>query len=304
MVPRPCLAAAGAAAVLAVAASAAAGGTAPSLSISTPRAGASVSAKRAPYLAIAGSAQFAPADATDTTFYLRRDGCGTPNDNPHLSVTSGTDAGDGCGLTLTVVGVGGDVDQGAYVDYPTSDGMPLAFDASRNVTGAIDLESFSVNGAGAAGGLVELDVSLEALVGGNGVDAGTDTEQVLVTPGQSDYQVPFTIRPSSSLAGVDGSGLDLRIHLHGPYAFSGFIGNSGKSWLGVPSYAASVNRSVEISLDDPSFADPVPARLSSADGSWSVAVPTPDVGSHTVYAEATQGFDTSSPASTSFKVSK
>jgi hypothetical protein len=116
--------------------------------------------------------------------------------------------------------------------------------------------------------------------------------------------VPFTIRPSSSLAGVDVSGLDLRIHLHGPYAFSGFIGNSGKSWLGVPSYAASLNRSVEISLDDPSFADPIPARLSAADGSWSVAVPTPAVGSHTVYAEATQGFDTSSPASTSFKVSR
>ena len=92
------------------------------------------------------------------------------------------------------------------------------------------------------------------------------------------------------------------MHVHGPFVFSGFIGNSGKSWTDVPSYAASVNQAVQVSLDDASFSSPIPARISGS--SWSVAIPTPAVGKHTLYAESTQGFDTSAPASTTFTVKK
>jgi len=35
-------------------------------------------------------------------------------------VTSGTDAGDGCGLIVNQVGVVGDVDQSAFIDFPAS----------------------------------------------------------------------------------------------------------------------------------------------------------------------------------------
>src|SRR5437868_3530945 len=91
----------------------AAWGSETSVTITSPKAGQSISLKKNPYLAVAGGVSFAAADPGGTTFYLRRDGCGSNNDNPHLSVTSGEDAGDGCGLVITVVGVGGDVDQGA-----------------------------------------------------------------------------------------------------------------------------------------------------------------------------------------------
>src|SRR5207249_2336056 len=57
-----------------------------SVTITSPRAGQSISLKKNPYLAVAGGVSFAPATAGNTTFYLRRDGCGTSNDNPHLSV--------------------------------------------------------------------------------------------------------------------------------------------------------------------------------------------------------------------------
>jgi hypothetical protein len=70
----------------------------------------------------------------------------------------------------------------------------------------------------------------------------------------------------------------------------------------VGSYAASVNRAVQISVDDPSFANPVQARIESSGSTWSVAIPTPTPGKHTIYAESTQGFDTSAPASTTFTV--
>ena len=56
------------------------------------------------------------------------------------------------------------------------------------------------------------------------------------------------------------------------------------------------------SLDDPSFANAVPARLSGT--TWSVALPTPALGTHTLYAQATQGFDTGAAATRSFTVTK
>lgn len=280
---------------------AAAGG--PSTTITSPAAGQKVSARHNAYLAVAGTASFATPAAETTRFYLRRDGCGTASDNPHLSVTSGTDGGDGCGLVLTVVGVGGTADQNAFVDYPSSDGMPLTLDGSRPVTGTIDLESFGITDPLAAGtGLVTVSVSLEALYQGNGVSVGADSESVLVTPTQTEYPVAFTIHPNAALDQADLSGLDLRVHVEGPYAFSGFIGNSGKSFTDMPAWSASFRQSVDVSVDDPTFANAVPGRLSGT--TWSVAVPTPAVGTHTVYARATQGFDTGGTTSRSFTVTK
>jgi hypothetical protein len=268
----------------------------PATTITSPTAGQKVSARHSSYLAIAGTASFATSAAGTTRFYLRRDGCGTSSDNPHLSVSSGTDGGDGCGLVLnSVVGLGGDVDQGAFVDFPASDGMPLSLDSSRTVNGTIDV-------TGTAVGAVEVDVSLEALAGGRGVPVGSTTTTTMLDPTVSDNPVAFTIPSDASLVGTDLQGLDLRVHIHGPALDAGFVGLSGKSWVDVPSFAASVNTSVDVSLDDPTFANVVPARLSGA--AWSVAVPTPAVGTHTVYARATQGFDTGSTTSRSFTVTK
>jgi hypothetical protein len=280
---------------------AAAGG--PSTTITSPTSGQKVSARHTSYVALAGTASFATPAAQATRFYLRRDGCGTASDNPHLSVTSGTDGGDGCGLVLTIVGAGGTADQGAFVDYPTSDGMPLTLDASRTVTGTIDLQSFGITDPLAAGtGLVTVSVNLEALDQGNGVSVGSDSEQVLITPTQTEYPVAFTIQPSGTLDRHDLSGLDLRVHVEGPYAFSGFIGNSGKSFTDVPAWSASFGQSVAVSVDDPSFANAVPGRLAGT--TWSVAVPTPALGTHTVYARATQGFDTGATTTRSFTVTR
>jgi hypothetical protein len=275
-----------------------------SVTITSPKEGQSISQKRVPNLPVFGGVTFASATASSTAYYLRRDGCGTSSDNPHLSITSGTDAGNGCGLTVTVVGVGGDADANAYVDYPSSDGMPLSLDASRKVTGTIDLDSFSVQGTGIAAGAVTVDVSLEALVNGNGVSVGSDSETVVATPGAADYPVNFQITPNSQLDRADISALDLRIHLHGPYAFSGFIANSGKSLITVPSNTASVNRAVQLSLDDPTFGETVPVAINSSDNGWSVVISTPAVGKHTLYVRSTQGFDTSNTVVRHFTVTK
>ena len=269
-----------------------------SVTITTPKAGQSISLRKTPYLAIAGTATFAPATAGVTKFYLRRDGCGTSNDNPHLSVTTGTDAGDGCGLIFnSVAGPGGDVDQSAFIDFPSSDGMPLALDANQNITGAISLTGLQL-------GMATVDVTFEALVNGQAVTLGTDSESALLDPTADHTPIPFTVQPNASLDGADVQALDLRVLVHGPYIYSGFISLNGNSYADVPSYAASVNKSVQVSLDDASFANAVPARIGAGSSTWSVAIPTPAVGKHQLYARSTQGFDTSTPTSVAFTVTK
>ena len=275
-----------------------AAGATSSVTITSPRAGQSVSLKKNPYLAVAGGVSFAAATPGATTFYLRRDGCGTSNDNPHLSTTSGTDGGDGCGLVFnSVAGPGGDVDQGAFIDFPATDGMPLAFDATRATTGQIAL-------TGAQVGLATVDVTLEALVNGNAVTLGSDSESAVLDPTGADTPIPFTIQPSATLDGSDLQALDLRVLVHGPFVYSGFISLNGNSYADLPSYAASVHKAVQVSVDDPTFSNPTPARLAATGSSWSVAIPTPAIGKHTIYAESTQGFDTSAPASQTFTVTK
>jgi hypothetical protein len=295
MTRKPLLLAVAALAAAAVATGAAlSAGT--SVTITTPTQHTRTSVRHDAWLAVAGTAAFADTSAGTTRFYLRRDGCGSANDNPHLSVTSGTDAGDGCGLILNAVtGLGGDADQAAFVDFPASDGMPLALEGTQPIQGQVAL-------AGAQVGLAEVDVTLDALVGGQPVEIGSATGSAVLDPTGNDTPVPFTIQPNVSLDGADVQALDLRVHIHGPNVYSGFIALSGESWVDLPSYAASVNEAVEVSLDDPTFAEAVPARLDGSD--WSLALPTPAAGTHTLYARSTQGYDTSAVASTTFKVSK
>lgn len=285
--------------VAALAAALAAGGAlsaTTSVTITTPKTNQKVALHANPYLAVAGTSVFANTTAGTTRFFLRRDGCGTTSDNPHLSVTSGTDAGDGCGLVLNQVGLVGDAaPQAASTDYPASDGMPLAYDGSQPVTGQISL-------TGAQVGEAQVTVDLQALVGGNAVDLGSTTTTALLDPTGASTPVPFTIPANSSLAGSDVQALDLRVTIEGPNVYSGFMALSGASYVDLPSYAASVNKSVLVSVDDPTFANAVSARLSGS--TWSVAIPTPAVGKHTIYARSTQGYATSAPTSVVVSVTK
>ena len=61
-----------------------------SVTSSTPKTNQKVALHANPYLAVAGTAAFASSTAGKTRFYLRRDGCGTSSDNPHLARPSAT----------------------------------------------------------------------------------------------------------------------------------------------------------------------------------------------------------------------
>jgi hypothetical protein len=287
-------------AALALIAGVAVADSTPSVTIVTPKQGQNISRSRVQYFVASGKSTFATPSQASTNFYLRRDGCGTSSDNPHLSVTTGTDAGTGCGF----VGGNGfvsDVSPSLFsVNYPSIDGMPLTLDSSRPIQGVLDLRN-----AAAGIGRVTLDFTAEALVNGNGIVVGTDSENVLVTPAASDYPVTFTITPTAQLDKVDLSGIDLNVYIHGAYSDSGYIRNSGASYMTVPSWTASLHRSVLLSVDDPTFAAPITSTLDSSNANWYTAVPTPQtLGKHTFYAEAVQGFNTSAVAVRSFNVTK
>jgi hypothetical protein len=268
----------------------------PSVTITAPKSNSKVSLRQNPRINVTGTAAFAAASSGSTEFFLRRDGCGTSADNPHMSVTSGTDAGDGCGLIIDAVGPVGDVaPQASFTDYPAVDGMPLSYDGTQPINGQISL-------TGAQVGIAEVDVDLQALVGGNAVDIGSTTASALLDPTGNSTPVPFTIPGNVSLNGSDIQALDLRVTTHGPNVYSGFVALSGASWVNIPSNTASVNKSVQISVDDPSFSNPTTATITGLN--WSVSIPTPNVGKHTIYAESTQGFSTSAPASVVFSVTK
>ncbi len=289
-------------AALALIAGVAVASSSTSVTITSPKEGQSFSQKRTPNLPVFGGVTFAAANPTTKLFYVRRDGCGTSGDNPHLSVSTGTDAGSGCGSLINgVLGVGGDADAGAFVDYPALDGMPLSLDATRQITGTIDVQGLV---GPAQAGVMEADVSLEALIDGSGVAVGSDTELVVLDPTASDNLINFTITPDATLDKKDLSGIDLRVHLHGPYTFSGFVATNGASFVNIPGYTASVNRSVLLSLDDPSFASPIPVAVNSTSNGWSVVIPTPSPGKHTLYVQSVQGFDTSGVVARHFNVTK
>jgi len=273
------------------------------VTISQPAPGSTISKSTTPKLAVAGAVAFARPAASTAKFFLRRDGCGTSNDNPHLSVTAGNpDSGDGCGFLLGIVGATATVDHSFTTDFPTQDGMPVTFNASKPVSGVLLLQNENVNNEGVAAGQVTVTLTFEALVQGNGVSIGSVTETVTVTPPTASYPIPFSVIPNTALNRKDVSGIDLNVAISGPYVASGFIGMSGHSYVNVPTYSASFARAVQVSLDDPGFAKPVRATLNTALTSWNTTLTTPGVGQHRVYARSVQGFGSSAVVSDGFTV--
>jgi len=285
--------------------------TAGAISITSPRSGSSLSLKRTPSLSVAGTVAFAPVTQGSTRFYLRRDACGSSDpsapDNPHMSVVAGNpDGGDGCGSLLYITGLTSQNTSLYTTGYPASDGVPFLFDATRTIQGVIDVESYQgVSGTGGKGaGEITADVSLDGIANSEVQTFGSDSETAMIAPGATDVAIPFTITLGSDLNEANVGAIALNLRFEGPYAGSGFVGLSGKSYVTVPTVSASSARSVQISVDDPSFANPVATTLSSSLTGWSTTIPTPKVGTHTIYARAVQGGATLATASTAITVKR
>jgi hypothetical protein len=269
----------------------------PSVTITSPKGSLTIARHLRPNVTVSGNVKFADTTAGTSRLYLRRDDCGGSADNPHLSATAGNpDAGDGCGLILDQVGLVGDAaPQATFTDYPAIDTIPLAYNATTPITGQISL-------TGAQVGVANVDVDVQALIGGEAVDLGSTTATATLDPTGDSTPVPFSIPGTASLNGSDIQALDLRVTIHGANVYSGYVALSGASYVDVPSYAASIHKAVLLSVDDTTFAHPLSATVNGS--TWSLRMPTPKIGKHKIYVESTQGYDSSAPASATLYVTK
>ena len=176
----------------------------------------------------------------ETTFFLRKDGCGATEEAGRLSVESGKDGSDGCGF------IGGPpLDEAFYLadgttlsvyDFTTVDGVPLTLDASRDVSGVLATRSWT--GTGGAGEVV-MDVALFATrIGTNGrpqsVPIGSGTFSTTALPTSTVYKVPFTLDVPDTLAGVEVTSLSLSVAPRGLNWNAGAQSYSGTSLMTVP----------------------------------------------------------------------
>jgi hypothetical protein len=248
---------------------AAAAATAPTVAITSPVAGQTISKAASDTITVLGNAGFGTPVAADRTFYLRRDDCGG-SDNPHLSIVQGSDGGDGCGNLIGGVSA-------APETYAAVDGVPFTLDTSRKAHITVVTGSFS-----GAGGVGNQSVTAK-LFGGSGL-LGQGSQTILVTPGTDQYTYGFDITLADQSDPV--TDLSLELTITGGFGH-GFVQMNGASFLDVPIMDTG---SIKVSTSSSNFT----YATIEDDGTWSAELNTPSAGNRTITALATQGESTAS----------
>jgi hypothetical protein len=257
---------------------------------------------------VSGTAAF-PASlypATASTFYLRRDACGTSTDNPHLSRQPSTaDAGEGCAQTLSGVtmlgqpGITGDFN----TEYPlTAADLPVVLGGGVPVSGTIYEQAWNALPSPAV--TLDVELSSDGTTIADQVVSGAVTDPTDTTPAA----FPFSFAVPSQFVGVRLTGLSLIVHvrstqnpeyteLQPPHA----------SFVSLPLAAGTVpaGAQVQLSVDDPSFASPVTATV-KPDMCFAATVPVGGLSvapsTHALYARAVAGGSSGSAVSATFSI--
>jgi hypothetical protein len=276
------LAAAGVLTVLAAGAAQAA----PSIAITSPAAGSTVSRANGT-MTVMGTSAFDAALPAQETYYLRGSGCGA-TESFWLSTTTGADEYDGCG---TIGGLPANEvlfqAGGNPMTFSAQDGVPVVVDASRDVTGTIRAESWT--GPGTPGvGQVVVNVSLTGSTDRDSYVLGSGTFEA-VNAAKDGVQFPFTFNLADELQGAQLTDLTLSVEVHGANWNSSNLGLEGASKFTLPMFDTG---RVEVS-DSAVFtaARRVRATIGSG-GTWAAEIPVPTAGARTIYARAVQGSST------------
>ena len=270
---RPVLSALVALAV-ALPATAGAAPTAPTISITGPANGASISRAASETIYVTGTAAFGEAIPASRTFYLRRDACGggTPP-NTRLSTATGTDGGDGCAsLTSGVLP--------ATTNYPAEEsGLPLTVDSSKPAKVTIVLSSWS---GGTGAGTQQVTATLTGRAGNQQRTLGAGTHSMDVT-GVDAYTADITIPLQNPGAPI--STLNLAVTIGGGVQH-GHVNLNGASFVELP--ILDTGR-IDVSSDSATFAPSKTVKADlSADGTWTAEINTPSAGNRKIYARAVQ----------------
>ena len=164
----------------------------------------------------------------DAKFFLRRADCGGADDQVRLSIVDGTDEGNGCGSYLQGSGnevmiAAGDPEGLVDVIWTATDGIPFVLDVSKELKGAITLESDGLPPAFIGAGPAELEVILTGTSGGATKTLGSAVIEHTVTPGEGSHTYEFSLKLDAALAKAQFSSLDLVTRVRGAAANHGFF---------------------------------------------------------------------------------
>lgn len=153
--------------------------------------------------------------SVDQTYYMRRDGCGSDDDNTRLSVEDAADVGcwaADAGLLYEAVdqlaGAGAPFNpEVLWEPYPTADGvLPVTLDTTKPITGEITFYGGSCvvdpacSPAGVSVGQATVRIRVNGLVGEEVTEIGMYEETFTATPGAT-HTVVLEVQPDSELAG-------------------------------------------------------------------------------------------------------
>lgn len=269
----------------------------PTVSITSPANGTTVSRSATPTLALAGGVSFDTPAPTSTRFFLRRAACGgTADPGMRLSITNGTDGGTGCGYIGGWNALGTADEEGFAMDFPAADGLPFTLDASRPLTARISMDSYRGivgNPVAIAAGTANLKITVTGSTASGSVALGTQTltKQVLPTTGLQTYD--FSIPMPASQDKKDFTSLNLHMTMTGPGVGHGYVNHSGASYMDMPTYSASFDRRVQVAVDTGSFSS-TGITVAPDFSTWTGSITTPSAGfAHAIKARAIQGGVTS-----------
>ncbi|MFN2546091.1 MAG: S8/S53 family peptidase [Myxococcales bacterium] len=246
-----------------------------------------------------GTVTFPPSafPAQANRFFLRRDGCGSSNDNPHLSRQQATstsgDQMDGCSLVFQFISAAGLVD--FATNYPlTPADLPVVLGSGQPASGILYEEAPTPT---------QLSLTIELVTGA--VSLGSQTVTALVTTGPTPF--PFSFAIPDEFVGTSLDQLALVVHITNSQSESATDSVAAASYVDLPLAASTVpaGAAVQVSVDDAAFASPIAAAL-APDLTWSATVALTglalDPAHHTLYARALLNGSAGPAASALFRI--
>jgi len=274
------------------------------VTIDSPSDGATVSRAQTPQLALAGKVSFDTPTPADTKLYLRQNVCSNATtDVRSLAPTFSNADVANCGYTGTTTPMNEvfytvDGAPALVLDYSLQEQfLPVTLDTSKAITGNLRLSTFNANGVGVGIGMTTIDVTVRGTIDGAEQSIGSTSVTYQQLPGPVTKDAAFSITPNASFDKKDATSLTFDFHIHGVNVQHGWLFFRGLSHVTVPSYTASFDRRVELSVANQPLSS-TGVTLSPDMTSWSATRGTPAAGSHFITARAVQGGKTSGSVQT------
>ncbi|HVM11555.1 MAG TPA: hypothetical protein VM638_03640 [Actinomycetota bacterium] len=256
----------------------------PTVAITAPADGSTISRSATPQIAVSGQSAFEEPVPTGRNLYLRWDGTDDSCGATYLSDNNGPDEGNGCAFVAGIASVTPDEDD-FTVSYSSGAEVatPITIDATRRITGTMGYVHAAPDAP-----IFDIEVLFDdQVVGRQRYNPGPQVG--LFARRQFNLDIPIP----QSWHQKDVSSVTLNWHFQQSLSVaSTWVEHENPvSFMRLPTYSASFSRKVEVQLNNGSWQ---PATLSQDLTTWTRAVNAPAAnGPAVIRARAVQGGSTS-----------